>query len=106
MAEHRSGSRRGVGEWFRKAMSDYGERQRYKDPESQKALQYYKSHPERSQKTIKRRELGNLERILLDDAQLPDATSSPQWELKKYLGSGGYGHVTMWERYMGPEQVR
>lgn len=105
MAEHSIGSRGGFGFEFKRAMYDYGKRKRYRDHWSQKALDYYKNHPERREKQMKSGELGSLERILLGDAQHPNATRSAQWEVKKNLGKGGYGFVMRWERYMGPEKV-
>lgn len=105
MAEHSIGSRSGVGVEFKRAMYAYGEKHRYRDHRSQKALDYYKKHSERREKQVKSGELGSLGRILLDDAQNPNATRPAQWEVKKSLGEGGYGFVTMWERYMGPERV-
>lgn len=105
MAEHSLGTRRGAGSLFRRAISDYRKRRRYRDPQLQNALHYYKGHPERSQRVLKGGELGHLERYLLDDAQRPNATGSPQWELKKHIGGGGYGKVWLWERNMGPQKV-
>lgn len=106
MAEHSLGSRSGVGVEFKRAMDVYAKSHKYRDHRSRKTLHYYKSHPEKFKKTVKSGELGSLERIILDDAQHTMATRSAQWELKKLLGKGGYGFVTLWERYMGPEKVR
>lgn len=106
MAEHSSPPKKRVGEKFKEQMALYGRKQTYRDPQSQNVLEYYKSHPENSQRTKEKDKLGYLERILHDDAQRPNATRLPRWELKKSLGEGAYGIVTMWERYMGPDQVR
>lgn len=105
MAEHSAGPRTGAGARFKAAMDEYRTRQTYRDPQSQSALTYYRNLPAKSQKTKKIGELSNLERILLDDAKRPEATEPPRWELKKSLGEGGYGVVTMWERSMGLDQV-
>lgn len=104
MAENSSPPRKRVGDKFKKTMALYGKRQTFRD--HQKVIEYYEGHPERSQTTIEYDKLGYLERILHDDARRPNATRLPRWELKESLGEGAYGVVTMWERYMGPDQVR
>lgn len=106
MAERSSPPRKRVGDKFIKKMSLYGKRQTFRDPQSQSVLEHYKGHPKKSQKKIGYNKLGYLERILHDDAQRSNETRLPRWELKKSLGQGAYGVVTMWERYMGPDQVR
>lgn len=106
MAEHTSPSRKRVGDKFKKKMALMGKKRTYNDPKSQKVIQNYISHPERSQRTTEYDKLGSLERILYDDARHPNETRLPRWEVKKSLGEGSYGVVTLWERYNGPNQVR
>lgn len=106
MAEHSSPPRKRVGDKFKKKMTLYGKKVTYRDPKLQKVMEHYIGHPERSQRTIEYDTLGYLERILHDDARRPNEAVLPRWELKESLGEGSYGVVTMWERYMGPNQVR
>lgn len=106
MAEHSSPPRKRVGEKFKKRMTLESKKLTYRNPKYRKVMTNYIGHPERSQRTIKYDTLGYLERILHDDTRRPNEAKLPRWELKKNLGEGAYGVVTMWERYMGPNQVR
>lgn len=78
----------------------------YNDPNSQRVINDYICHPERSQRTTEYDKLGDLEQILHDDARRPNDSRLPRWEMKENLGEGSYGVVTLWERYNGPNQVR
>ncbi len=106
MAEHSSPPRKSVGHKFKKKMTLYSNKRTLQHPIYQKAINNYISQPERSQTKIEYDKLGYLERILHDDARRANETRLPRWELKKNLGEGSYGVVTMWERYRGPNQVR
>lgn len=78
----------------------------FNDPRSQRVIENYIRHPERNQRTTEYDKLGYLEQILHDDARRPNETRLPRWVMKKSLGEGSYGVVTLWERYNGPNQVR
>lgn len=106
MAERSPAPRGRVGDMFKKHMANYRKTWTYRDPDSQKALEDYEWYPEKSQRTTEYKKLSYLERVLYDDARRSNATRLQRWRLKKSLGEGAYGDVTMWERYMGPDQVR
>lgn len=106
MAEHSSPSRKRVGERFKKKMALLAKKRTYNDPISQKVIKYYIDHPEESQRAIEYDKLSYLGQILYDDARRPNETELPRWERNNNLGEGSYGVVTLWERYVGPNQVR
>lgn len=106
MAEYSSPSKNRVGERFKKKMAILAKKMTYNDHTSQKVIRYYIDHPEESQRAIEYDKLSYLGQILYDDARRPNETGLPRWERKNDLGEGSYGVVTLWERYVGPNQVR
>lgn len=106
MADHSSPPTQIVGERFKEKIALMAKKRTYNDPNTQKVIADYYVHPEKSQRTIEYDKLSYLGQILYDDARRPNETGLPRWERKKSLGGGSYGVVTMWERYVGPNQVR
>ena len=71
------------------------------------AIDYYLNELSKKDVADKDRSgLTELEKILHSNTSPPAASGASRWQVRKILGKGGYGEVVLWQRKVGPHNVR